>query len=222
MDLKEFFENLQDYLAPKLDSYEQTIYLYIFRQSRLLGFEETIVGFKSARLKIALGVGEAGKPMAESTCYKRLRSLEAKGAIKILGTERNGTRIRLFLPNEMVGLIPLPVAQNDLKLEDIDFFESAERRLAILEREKHKCFYCFTKIDSSNYVIEHVVSRPIGENSYKNLVASCRRCNNRKGCESAEDYFRKLYREGFLNSEEFEERIMILEKLKLGELKPII
>jgi hypothetical protein len=33
---------------------------------------------------------------------------------------------------------------------------------------------------------------------------------------------RTLYREGFLNSNEFEERIVTLEKLKIGELKPSI
>ena len=30
MDIREFFIQFQDHLAPKLDTYEQAIYLYIF------------------------------------------------------------------------------------------------------------------------------------------------------------------------------------------------
>ena len=35
MDLHEFIANFHDFLAPKLDSYEQAIYLYVFRHSKL-------------------------------------------------------------------------------------------------------------------------------------------------------------------------------------------
>ena len=37
MDLEKFIIQFHDYLAPKLDTYEQEIYLYIFRRSRLIG-----------------------------------------------------------------------------------------------------------------------------------------------------------------------------------------
>jgi len=60
MDLHEFIVQFQDYLAPKLDTYEQAIYLYVFRHSRLLEIEEVIIGFKSARIRIACGVVEKG------------------------------------------------------------------------------------------------------------------------------------------------------------------
>ena len=48
----------QDFLAPKLDTYEQAIYLYILRHSRLIGQEEVVIGFKSARRKMSFGVGQ--------------------------------------------------------------------------------------------------------------------------------------------------------------------
>jgi hypothetical protein len=40
MDLQQFIAEFQDYLAPKLDTYDQAIYLYIFRHSRLIGLDE--------------------------------------------------------------------------------------------------------------------------------------------------------------------------------------
>jgi hypothetical protein len=45
MNIKQFIEQFQDHLAPKLDTYEQAIYLYIFRHSRLLGADEVVIGF---------------------------------------------------------------------------------------------------------------------------------------------------------------------------------
>lgn len=222
MDSKGFIQEFQDYLAPKLDVYEQAIYLYLFRHSRLQGELEVIVGFKSARRQMAFGIGEKGKPMSESVCYGRVRSLEIKGCLEILGSERAGTKIRLYLPSEIEGLIPPEQIAGVLSLEEMDFFNVPENRSAIVRRENNKCFYCLRAVDSSNYVIEHVVSRPEGNNSYRNLVASCLSCNNRKGNISAEDFLRVLYRGGYLTDADFEQRLKCLQLLKSGELKPEI
>jgi len=220
MDVKKFIEEFQDYLVPKLDTYEQAIYLYTFRHSRLLDHEEVTIGFKSVRKKLAFGVGKKGSAISESVCYEKLRSLESKGCLKILGTQYDGTRICLYLPNEIPEVIPKNVPPLPLKLEDINFFTVPENRKLILEREKFCCFYCLTKLDDKNHVIEHVNSN--GSNSYFNLVAACRPCNNRKGNLSGQEFLRKLYRDNYLNSEEFEERLSQLELLQAGNLKPDI
>ena len=67
MDVKKILEDLQDYLAPKLDTYEQAIYLYILRHSRLQEKKEIVIGFKSARRRMAFGVGAKGTPIADNT-----------------------------------------------------------------------------------------------------------------------------------------------------------
>ena len=220
MDLKQFLEEFQDHLAPNLDTYEQAIYLYIFRHSRLQGKLEIVVGFKSARQQMAFGVGEHGKAMSESSCYKKLRSLESKRCLHIVGAERNGTKVKLHLPSEIEGLIPPKQDTFELSLEEMNFFDVPENRAAIVRREGNKCFYCLRSITSSNYVIEHVVSRPEGNNSYLNLVASCLSCNNKKGNALAEDFLRTLYRAGYLTEVDFEQRLLALQMLKNGELKP--
>jgi len=223
MDAKKFIEEFQDYLAPKLDTYEQALYLYIFRHSRLLGAEETVIGFKSARARMACGIGEKGSPMSENTAYVKLQMLEAKGCIQIVASERTGRRIRLKLPDEIPGVIPPPTSQAvPLSIEEMDFFAIPENRALILERERHHCFYCLRALTAESYVIEHVVSRPTGGNSYRNLVAACRECNNRKNDSSAEDYLRLLYRESFLSNDELKERLLKIDQLKNGELKPAV
>lgn len=222
MDLVAFLAEFQDYLAPRLDTYEQAIYLYVFRHSRLIGLDEVVVGFKSARTRMATGIGERGKPMAENTCYEKLRSLQAKSCLQIVTVERSGSRIRLWLPSEIPGVVVSPNLPTPLELEEMDFFEVAENRELILARERHQCFYCFCRLTFNNHVIEHVVSRPVGTNGYRNVVAACRQCNNRKGNSEAEDFLRVLYREEFLSGDEFEQRVSHLERLRNGQLRPVV
>jgi hypothetical protein len=222
MDLQKFLTNFQDHLAPKLDTYEQAIYLYIFRHSRLIGLDEATIGFKSARTRMATGIGERGAPMSEGTAYRKLRSLEEKGAIAVIRTEHAGRLIRLNLPDEIPGLIP-PERKNDVvTIEDMDFFEVPENRLLILKRENNRCFYSLKELDEKNFVVEHVVSRPQGDNSYRNVVAASREINNRKGSLSAEEFLRKLFREGFLSDSDFQDRLAQLARLRTGELKPTL
>lgn len=220
MEIKQFIEQFQDHLAPKLDTYEQAIYLYIFRHSRLIDKDEVVIGFKSARTRMACGIGEKGSPMSESTAYVKLQSLESKGCIQIVSSERAGRRIRLRLPDEIPGVIPEPTQPIEVRLDEMDFFTIPENRLLIVEREERRCFYCLRDLSSENYVIEHVVSRPEGNNGYRNVVAACRECNNRKNDSTVEDFLRVLYRESLLSVTEMQVRLQKLEQLKNGELKP--
>ncbi len=216
-----FLAEFHDYCVPTLDVYEQSIYLYVVRRSRLIGKYEVTIGFKSARKNLAFGIGTAGSPPSENTCYRKIRSLCEKGLLEIVSSDHSGIRIRAYLPNE-AGLIPDEIAAGNKKLdlEEMDFFENPELRATLVKRENGKCFYCNCNLDTNNYVIEHVISRPKGDNSYKNLVAACRRCNNRKSSDDASDFLRTLFREHQLSEEEFKTAIGSLELLKNGELKP--
>ena len=221
MDTARFLQEFHDHLAPALDTYEQAIYLYLVRHSRLVGKDEVVVGFKSARTRMALGIGRFRTPMAERICYAKLLSLERKGGIRILATEHGGTRIRVLLPDEIAGLIrSSKVAEAKPSLDERDVFAIPENRLLILNRESRRCFYCLRTITVEAFVVEHVVSRPDGDNTYRNVVAACRQCNNRKGASSAEDFLRILYRESLLTAGEFEDRMRQLQRLRDGQLKP--
>jgi len=220
LDLKKVLEEFQDFLAPKLDTYECAIYLYVFRHSRLEGRDEVVIGFKSARKKMCFGVGEHGSPMSESTCYEKLRSLQSKGCIENLGSVRGGTKVRLWLPAEIPNLVPPPPSLTAFELEEIDFFTNSKNRFAILHREGSRCFYCLRQLNASDYVIEHLVSRPEGDNSYRNVAAACLGCNNRKGSTPADEFLRKLYREGYLNADEFQDRTIALKRLQDGDMRP--
>jgi hypothetical protein len=219
-EFAQIFAQFQDHMAPKLDVYEQAIYLYLLRHTHVEGQSETVVGFKSARKRLAFGVGKAGTPPSERIVYDKLRGLEQKGFVRVLSSENTGTRVAVLLPSQIEGLIPIATSTLALDLEDQDFFAVPENRKLILEREGWKCFYCLAKLDENNHVVEHVVSRPEGSNSYRNVVAACRRCNNRKSATLAADFLRTLYRDGVLSGDELPIRLALLERLAGGEYKP--
>ena len=89
-DLEQVLKDIQDHLAPRLDAYEQAIYFYLLRHTRLIGLDEAVIGFKSARRRLACGIGERGKPRSENTAYEKLQSLQAKGCIVSLDSTRDG------------------------------------------------------------------------------------------------------------------------------------
>jgi hypothetical protein len=61
-----------------------------------------------------------------------------------------------------------------------------------------------------------------GCNSYRNLVSSCIECNSQKGEKPADDFLRRLYREGHLNASELAGRLRALDDLATGKLRPAV
>ena len=221
VDIKGSMCKFLDHLAPRLDTYEHVIYAYIFRQTVLEGRDEAVIPFKSARQRMSQGSGQKGRPMSEATCREKLQSLASKGAVVIVGTEHGGTRVRLVLAENIPGVVPSPAARKALAIGDMDFFEVEENRLLILDREDRRCFYTLRRLDRSNFVIDHVVSRPRGGNDYRNVVACSREANNKKGSMDAADFLFRLYhRDHVLDFPQLEERLHKLEALKAGRLKP--
>ncbi|MHC4083099.1 MAG: HNH endonuclease [Planctomycetota bacterium] len=222
VDAKTALEHFQDYLAPKLDVYEQAVYLYILRHTRLMGRPTVTVELKSARHKIARGLGKKAAPIAVRTCLEKLRSLDAKGCIKLVEEREDAPGVQVLVPSEIPGLISRGGRPKPPDLEEMDFFNVAANRRLILEREDGRCFYCLKKINDSSAVFDHVARKSMGDETYRNVVASCRRCNNRKGESGGEDLLRVLFREGFITSGLLADRLAAIDKLRAGELRPPI
>ena len=220
MDAKQFLIEFHDHLAPRLDTYEQAIYLYLVRHIRLEGQQQATVAFKSARRRLATGIGESGKPMSESTVRKKIRSLEKKRVVKVVDVTHRGLVFEVRLPTE-IGIVPADDRTEEVDIDNLDFLSDPNYRVTILEREERRCFYTLVELNENNFVIDHVVATSRGGgNGYRNLVACSRSANNRKGNSSAEDFLRRLRREQYLGDSEFRDRIEALEKLKRGELVP--
>ncbi len=128
----------------------------------------------------------------------------------------------MYLPAEIPDCIPHVPTDAIVSIENLDFTSPDNRRF-ILEREQDTCFYCRRELHPDTYELDHVVpSSNGGDESYRNIVATCIDCNNTKGAQDASDFLRSLYRHNLLSNEEFEDRLRALESLVHGRLVPPI
>ena len=83
------------------------------------------------------------------------------------------------------------------------------------------CFYCLRLTPSRSHCLDHVVPRvKSGCNSYRNLVSCCLDCNSRKKDLPADDFLRRLYREGRLSAKDLSARLLAVHAIAAGKLPP--
>lgn len=214
MDWERIQSEIEDLLFPQrdLDVWERVVYYHLLRQTRTIGIEQALVAIQP--LSIALRVGQ-------TKVRDALRSLNAKGCIKIEKRSGQGHFIRVLLPEELGLTEPGNESASNLNLDTLDFFTGRKYVAALLQRERGRCFYCLRSVDVQGCVLDHATPQVNGgDHSYRNVVVSCHECNSRKQGGDAADFLRGLYRRAVLSATELEERIASLEKLQNGGLVP--
>jgi hypothetical protein len=224
VDIRKVVEQVQDFLAPRLDCYEQMIYHYLFRHTRLDGKQRITVGTRTIQASVGAGMGKEGSPPSQRVISAKLRTLARKGCIKILERSAQGTTLEVLLPREIPGVVVDAPQLSQEDIETLDFFNDPQRRLALFRREDGRCFWCLRGITEANYSLDHVSPRsgPIEDHTFRNLVACCWECNSRKQATGAEEFLRRLYRDGLLSADDHRERMEALEALKSGRLVPVL
>ena len=215
-DASAFLTDLIDRLVPTktLDAYEAVLYLYLVRESHFRGVADLWVSVNKLGARLN---------MTRRAIEPRLRSLHEHRCIEVLETGWRGTRIRVALPTDVLGPVPADLAATEPDIEGIDVFRDERYRLAIMQRESQRCFYCLRSLSSDNWSLDHVSPQSAaGGNSYRNVVAACHTCNSSKGTVPAEDFLRGLYRRGRLAEAEFDARLAALQALRDGELVPTL
>ena len=126
---------------------------------------------------------------------KKLKSLELKGAVKILERSHKGILVAIVLPQNISGLIKTN-EPFEIDIDSLDFYKDRRLLPTILEREDYRCFYTGKKITEEKCYLDHVVaSSTYGNNSYKNIVASSYDANSMKNKKAVGDFIRQLYKE---------------------------
>jgi len=206
-DIAQVWMQIEDDLFPylRLDPLERVIYYRLFRHSRLNGTNV----LRTSTRELARGTG-----IAATTIVRRLRSLAAKGCLRLLAWGNEGTTLQVIAPGEIQGSVP--PHPDGIDLESANCFRNPNLREAILRREQGRCFYCLREIRGRTVLFDHVVPRAHGgDHSYRNVVACCLPCNAGKGRRSPADYLRTLYRTNRLSRAELD---VILSEAK--DLKP--
>ena len=202
-ELEEILAQTQDHLVPILDSYEQAIYRYIFRYTYLIGEKQMLYSTRTA--EIGLGTGNNTKSASTKMRSKKLRSLETKGAVRIIERSNKGILVELVLPNDIDGLIKREYEET-LNMVSLDFYKDRRLLPALLERENYRCFYTGKIITQDNCYLDHVIPESKGGgNSYNNIVATCYDANSMKNDVDVADFTRTLFKEDILSLDEFNE-----------------
>jgi len=217
------WKQLEDVLVSRLglNLTERAVYAHLLRHSRLEGKRQ----LRFSIVWLARSVRLSDQPARHA-----VRSLAAKGALRLLDRTQAGHLVEVFLPDEIhaaphAGTVPSCLGRrpSSANLEEKDFLQVSSRREAIHARERGLCFYCLRRFVTRGRVLDHVVPHVRGGgNSYRNLVSCCVECNSQKGETAAEDFLRTLYRLRRLTSTELEGRLRALEALAAGELRPIL
>ncbi len=201
------WKQLEDLLAPRLrlSLIDRTVYAHLLRHSRLEG---------KLRLRFSIRWLARNIRLSSGPVRHAVRRLVAHGALRLVQRSKTGHVVEVRLPEEI-----RPEKLNGI--EEADFLQNTTLRKAIHTREGGQCFYCMRRTPPAVQCLDHVVPRArSGCNSYCNLVSSCIECNSQKGERAADDFLRRLYREGHLNALELAARLRALEALASGKLPP--
>jgi hypothetical protein len=212
-----------DALAPKLglSVIDRTVYLHLLRLTHVEGRRR----LRFSILGIATHLGLSGGPVREA-----VRRLMDKGALRLIERSNVGHLVEVRLPGEV--RVPrarrtgaagtfAPLSSSGANLEEVDFMRTGALRQAIHAREGGVCFYCLRRTPSRAHCLDHVV--PLvegGSNSYRNLVSCCMGCNSEKRGHAAADFLRQLFREGRLSAEDLSARLLAVQALAAGKLRP--
>jgi predicted transcriptional regulator len=216
VDLIQELKDIEDYLVPKLklDHIERVLYYHLLRHTRVIGKEASLFGVSS--LSEASGI-------SESTVRERIRILHEKGCVRIDDRSGKGHLLRVFLPEEIDGVVPKRSQIQAVDMNAIDFYTGRAYVGAMVKRENGRCFYCLRNINAETCVLDHVISKMArGDNSFRNVVASCHECNAAKQSQDATEFFRTRYRLNLLSQTELEDRFSTLQRLQEGQLPPEI
>lgn len=214
MDAATILKQCEDHLFPslQLSVRERVLYYHLVRHTHLEG--------KSSALFTLLPLARA-TGVSETSSREDIRSLNERRCINIEDRSRNGHLVRVFLPEEIAGVLPQGTPAAEIDIEALDFFANRKFISALLAREDHRCFYCLKGIRAESCELDHTVAQANGrDNSYRNIVCYCHECNTTKQAQVAPDFLRSLYRKGVLSQAELENRLTALEQLQLGKLLP--
>ena len=191
---------------------ERVVYLWLLRQSRLAGRETIRVSFRRFAAVLRMSV---------SALKQAFRRLTARGAIQVREKDYLGHLIRVLLPSEIRSIPRSECLRMELDVEALNFHSRSTAREMIYARERHRCFYCGRKLKYSSRGLDHVVPRSRGgDDSYRNVVACCAECNSMKGQGSAAKFVKLLQSFGVLSRKELRKRLMALQAVRHGKLKP--
>jgi 5-methylcytosine-specific restriction endonuclease McrA len=204
------WEQFVDYLVPllRLKPAEQAIYFYLLRQTRMKGDRIATLSRKA----IAAG--------AQRSVYglnAQLMRLVRKGCLRVEARVPRGVTVEVLLPREIMAWLKRGGHRKVDLIAEWPAHQNPAKRLAILRREKGRCFYCRKRLESLRMWLDHLEPLSVGGSTrMENLVACCKSCNLEKGASRASRYLYLLYRTRRLSRGQYKDRMKALRRMQLA------
>ena len=214
------WKQFEDLLVPRLrlSTTDRVVYSHLVRHSRLEG---------ELRLQFSILWLARGTRLCHNAVRWAVRRLVAHGVLRLVERSKAGHLVEVRLPSEVRAARPSRIPRRPLSrtrafdFEDLDWLRHQALRRAIHVREGGRCFYCLSRLTPATRCLDHVVPRAeFGDNSCRNLVSSCQKCNVHKRDLPAADFLRWLHRERRLTDLELAARFRSLDALTAGKLRP--
>jgi hypothetical protein len=190
LEMPSLVSSIIDFLQPNLRPYEAAVYWHMFGQSILkTGQQYCRVSTRGLMAGVVLSASGQSQALSIQTTRETLRQLESKGAIVQAGEpNRDGTLYKVCLPEEIelcreaMKKLEVSVKAPINSVKEADFYNVAENRLQVFERDEYRCHYCGKQLTRFTATLDHVQPVSKGEdNSLGNLITSCLFCNSRRG-----------------------------------------
>jgi hypothetical protein len=183
----ELLETFVDYLLPLLTPYEASIYLVLLRLSHVAMRSPTVrIGIRTLSAKCGRGTRSASGGNMQHIS-KVLAALEKKKCLSIGDKTREGTLLTVRLPWE-IPAVKEKMAMTDVGSRAPDYYEDAELRRKLFERDSWRCLYCGDSVNAETATLDHKIPRSKGgTNEPDNLATCCFICNSIKSGKSYEE-----------------------------------
>lgn len=183
-NLQKIIEDFVDYLMPELTPYEASLYVFLFRNSHMIG--EKIVRIGQRTIAQKYGQGPKKAVPSRQHVLRQIKMLEEKGCIAVGDTNREGTLYTVFSPKE------IPSVREKLAIktvvEEEDYYNDSHKRKEIYERDKWVCAYCGEKVSEKNATLDHYIPQSNkGTHKKENLKTCCLQCNSIKSGKTYEE-----------------------------------
>ena len=214
------WKQFEDLLVPRLrlSTTDRVVYSHLLRHSRLEG---------ELRLQFSILWLARGTGLSHNAVRWAVRRLVVHGVLRLVERSKAGHLVEVRLPNEIRAARPRQIARRPLSrtrafdFENLDFLKHPALRRAIHARERGRCFYCLSRLTPAIRCLDHVVPRAeFGDNSCRNLVSCCQKCNVQKRDLLAADFLRWIHRQSRLTAAELTARLRALDALAAGKLRP--
>ncbi len=196
LELPSIVSSIVDFLHPLLTQYEISIYWYLFNKSIVKTGEQYARASTRSMSSIAKSTFKTSAGLSCQGTQKSINSMIEKEVLSSVGdTTKAGTLYKVCIPDEIPICKELMKAQileeeQSINLEtELDFYNIAENRLKIFERDGYKCHYCIKQLTRFSASLDHI--QPVskgGDNSFSNLITACLHCNSERGNKPVMDY----------------------------------